>query len=624
MPVLLLLFILLPFLLRAQNEAQSIELAQLPVSATRVYNFAKGCRLENIDSNLLKINQLQSLSEVLQQQSGLSMKAYSISGLSSASARGTGAGHTAVLWNGFNLQNNMNGVIDFNLLPTFIADKILLQSGGETPLNGNGAVGGTIHLQNTTEKIQHKAMLGLGSFSDYRAAVVTGFEGKNYTASFKINYITAKNDFSFQDWTQVGKPTRQQTNASTQQINILQHNAIQLTPNQSVTTDFWFQDAVRGIPPSITEKSSDAAQKDRALRLAIAWKLQKNNWHWENRIGVFDEFLNFKQGKIDDDSKSLVATGVSEAIVTKGKNRFDVGAQYQYIQAFTKNYPTTFYQYRPSIFGAYRLTINDKHIVNTAIRQEIINGKIIPFVASLGWEGSIVKNLTLKSNISKNYKTPTFNDLYWSGAGDANLLPEIGKAGEITATYNLPITSVSHRLETTFFAQKVENWIIWLPQSDNVWRPSNIKTVFSRGLEASYAVKTQFEKTNVSLRLDYQFTRATNAKVAADVIQNSLYKQLIYVPVQKGQVSAQFLHRFLSVFYTHQIYGERFTTSDNSTILPKYHIANLTFSKSFNTKKMQHYTQIKVNNVYNAAYQVISSNPMPRRNVQVSWTIEKR
>jgi vitamin B12 transporter len=610
----------LPFFLIAQNDTSRIQLSQLPVSATRIYNFANGCRLQNIDSNLLKINQLQSLSDVLQQQSGLSMKTYGTSGLSTASARGTGAGHTAVLWNGFNLQNNMNGVIDFNLLPAFIANKILIQSGGETALNGNGAVGGVVHLQNTNEKIEHKAMLALGSFSDYRAGFVTGFEHQNIKSSIKISYATIQNDFSFQDWTQVGKPIRKQENAAAQLLNMIQHNHIQLPNNQLLTTDIWFQTAQRQIAPSITEKGSDAAQKDRAFRFATAWKIPTNNWIFENRVGIFDEFLNFKQGTINDDSRSLVVTGVSEAIFNQNNHRLNIGLQYQYIKAFTENYPSTFYQYRPSIFGAYRLIINEKHIVNTAIRQEIINGSFIPFVASVGWEGKMMDNFKLKSNISKNYKTPTFNDLYWNGAGNANLLPEAGWAGELTGVCFLDKTVFSHKIEVTAFAQKVQNWIIWLPQSDNIWRPSNIKTVFARGLEASYEAKMKLEKANVSFRTDYQFTRSTNAEVAASVIKNSIDKQLIYVPVHKAQFSVQFSHPTLSIFYAHQVFGKRFTTSDNSSALPIYDIANVIFSKSFQIKNTAFYTQFKINNVYNAVYQVIAANPMPGRNFQLSVT----
>jgi vitamin B12 transporter len=611
-------FIFLPFFLIAQNDTSHIELSQMPVSATRIYNFANGCRLQSVDSNLLKINQLQSLSDVLQQQSGLGMKTYSTTGLSTASARGTGAGHTAVLWNGFNLQNNMNGVIDFNLLPAFIANKILIQSGGETALNGNGAVGGVVHLQNTNEKIAHKLMFTLGNFSDYRAAMMTGFEQQNLKSTIKISYSTAENNFSFQDWTQVQKPTRRQTNAAAQQFNILQHNDIQLPHNQTISTDIWFQNAQREIPPSITENSSDAAQKDRTFRLAAAWKIPKNTWVLENRIGIFDEFLNFKQGKINDDSKSLVATGVSEAIFNKNNHRLDIGLQYQYIKAFTENYSTTFYQYRPSIFGAYRLIINEKHIVNTAIRQEIINGNFIPFVASVGWEGKMMENFKLKSNISKNYKTPTFNDLYWNGAGNINLSPEAGWAGELTGIFLGNKQPLSHQLEITAFAQKVQNWIIWLPQSDNIWRPSNIKTVFARGLEASYEAKIQLEKTNCSFRVDYQFTRATNMDVASNVIKSSIDKQLIYVPAHKAQFALQLLHPNLSIFYAHQVFGKRFTTSDNGAFLPIYAIANATFSKSFQIKNTALYTQLKINNVYNAVYQVIAANPMPGRNVQLS------
>jgi iron complex outermembrane receptor protein len=232
-----------------------------------------------------------------------------------------------------------------------------------------------------------------------------------------------------------------------------------------------------------------------------------------------------------------------------------------------------------------------------------------------------MEGFKLKSNLSKNYKTPTFNDLYWNGAGNANLNPESGWSGEATAVYNFKKNNFSHYIEITTFAQKVGNWIIWLPQQDAIWRPSNIKRVFSRGIEATYNAKTSYETTNYSFRFDYQFTRSTNEEVATNVIKSQLNKQLIYVPLHKAQVALQWLHPKISIFYAHQVFGKRFKTPDNGAYLPIYDIASVTFSKSFHIKNTVLHTQLKINNVYNAVYQVIEAYPMPGRNIQLSVTI---
>src|SRR5574343_1214189 len=81
-----------------------------------------------------------SLADVLSQYSALFVKSYSPGNLASTSMRGMGAQHTAVQWNGINLQSCMNSNIDLNLLPVFFFDQAAIETGANASASANGAI----------------------------------------------------------------------------------------------------------------------------------------------------------------------------------------------------------------------------------------------------------------------------------------------------------------------------------------------------------------------------------------------------------------------------------------------------------------------------------------------------
>lgn len=76
---------------------------ELAVSATY--------KTTNLDAVTTK--SVENLAQLLQENSTVFIKSYGSGSLASVSFRGTGAGHTRVLWNGVSLNSPMNGQIDF-------------------------------------------------------------------------------------------------------------------------------------------------------------------------------------------------------------------------------------------------------------------------------------------------------------------------------------------------------------------------------------------------------------------------------------------------------------------------------------------------------------------------------
>ncbi|WP_133271628.1 TonB-dependent receptor [Hymenobacter radiodurans] len=121
-------------------------LPDVRVQAARPGRFAVGSRLTSIDSLALSQYRTGTLTDVLAARTPLFIKNYGPGQLSSITIRGTSARHTAVLWNGFNINLPSLGEADFALLPAGASTRIDVQHGPAGATYGTGAVGGTVLL----------------------------------------------------------------------------------------------------------------------------------------------------------------------------------------------------------------------------------------------------------------------------------------------------------------------------------------------------------------------------------------------------------------------------------------------------------------------------------------------
>src|SRR6185295_7167637 len=117
------------------------------------------------------------------------------------------------------------------------------------------------------------------------------------------------------------------------------------------------------------------------------------------------------------------------------------------------------------------------------------------------------------------------------------------------------------------------------------------------------------------------FTKSTNRKTAQVLGEETIGKQLIYIPEHVANAHASMGFRKFSLTYTHVYVGVRYTTSDNFLSLPAYHFANLQIQKNFILKKNSFGLFFKVNNLFDSDYQVIAYRAMPGRNYSAGINI---
>lgn len=600
---------------------------EVQISSSRLNRFATGSKVVEIDSMILSQNNNNTLAELLANESQVFVKSYGIAGLSSPSFRGTNANQTAILWNGFNISSPMNGMHDLALLPVQFANDIKIQYGGSSALWGSGAIGGTIHLLNTpafNKGLSASTSLSLGSFQDQQENIQVGISTKRFISTTSFFHHEAKNNFSYKNIAQFGKPEQKMSNAEFNQNGVLQENYIKLTPYQTLSFRFWYQHNHRNIPGSMTVAENKADQRDEAIRSTVEWQRIKNKTSYFVRAAYFDENLNYNDPQINLKSSSQSKSFISEAELKYklSENQWiNIGLNNTYNQGITENYNHTPTQNRTSFFGSYQLKNKKSTFKNTlSARQEFVSNGLNPFTASFGSELWVLKNIRLRGNISKNYRIPTLNDLYWAQGGNPNLLPEDGLSEEIGLAYMLCKDNFAIESELTGLNSNVKNWIMWIPNDVGIWSPRNVVEVWSRGIEADLKLFYTLGKVKTSLNFQYQFIKTTNEKITTND-QSSLQKQLIYTPTEKMVTHWSVEFKRFRIGLTYNYVGYRYTTSDNMQYLDPYYTLNADLSKTWFVNTLKIKTYIQVNNITNQSYQIIAFYPTPLQSIQAGLVL---
>ena len=205
---------------------------------------------------------------------------------------------------------------------------------------------------------------------------------------------------------------------------------------------------------------------------------------------------------------------------------------------------------------------------------------------------------TLKLDASKNFRIPTYNDLYWSSAGNPELNPEKSLQAELGNQFSFQNMDAG----VTFYFNDVSDMIRWLPGTDGIWRPGNEDEVAIYGLESFFNWNKSFSKDQrLDARLSYAYTISENQETS---------RQLIYVPFHKatGNLSYSY-HQFtpsIQVLYNGSVY----TRTDHSDELPGYFLANFGLAYDINQQQNLELGG-SVNNVFNTEYQNVEDRWMP-------------
>ena len=609
-----------------KNNTDTVhQLSTVSVSTERLNFCSVGYKIEIIDSLTLAESRALTATDLISSYTSIYIKSYGLDNISSIMFRGTAAGHTGIFWNGIAVNTPNLGTYDLSLIPASFFNSVEIKHGGASALYGSGNIGGSIFFGNEpvfNKQLSASINQSIGSFSTYLTNGSFNISDKNIFSKTCFFIKNAENNFPYTDYSQLSFPREQMKNDQVAQYGLMNDTYIRLSKTQILGISLWHENSSRNIPASIVSGSSKAFQTDKAERAMLSWKINDPKISFQIKTAYLNDYYNYNDSVVKINSTYKTNTFIAETEADKiiGNNRIHFGLNWK---ADIANI-TTYSSRKEENSGAAFLSLIHRFpligwTVNINLRQEFVETYKAPFSPSFGIEGKLIKNLIFSGSVSKNFRTPTFNERYYQPGGNTQLKPETSWNEEAGLTYLLKNNSQFHLdINATFYNSMINDFIIWIPVSSNVSEAENILKVHCRGIESS--VKSALTKGSFIFSFDcsYTFSYSTYEKevTAGDI---SLHKQLIYVPLNDvcGTFRISYKKNYF-ISYNQTFTGKRFITADNLTLLPAYTIGNVGISGVFKINKVKADIQFSARNIWSEHYYPVEWMPMPEINYMVT------
>ena len=594
----------------AQNDSIT-QLEEVIVSDIKIKKFSEGYKVQTLSDSVITRNNI-SLTSLLRFNSTIYFRENGIGGTSSASFRGTSASQTAVVWNGININSQLNGQTDFNTVSVNNYDNIDIRSGGGSVQYGSGAIGGSIHLNNEFKFSNHfsnRLRVSYGSFNTSKVNYKVKYGNKKVYTDLGIDAVNSDNDHKY-----LGTEFRNQ-NGEFKNINLNASFGLFLSDNNLLKfyqNTFLGERNFSGILSGTSISPSNDGYEDINSRSLLTWKSFGESYVSKLSVAHLHEMYRF----FDNKDSEEYDFGKSNNIYSKYEFLYHLNediqlnaiADYSFIQGEGTNFGNADDRNIFSAVVLYKHTLSDRFNYGLSLRQEATSDYDSPLLFALDAKYTFSPYYSIKFNGSRNYRIPTYNDLYWvgpGGLGNPDLKPETSIQAEIGQEVHYKGITLS----VNGYYINAKDLIRWIPVSGTVWSPVNIDEVESYGVELGVTYKKQWNNHTLLLQNNYAYT------VSEDKERE---KQLIYVPFHKATSSISYGYKRFSMFYQLLYNGAVFITTDNSREIEGYDVSNTGVSFAYLKSQNKEFTvDFRVNNIYNRNYQNVGFRPMPNRNYQI-------
>ncbi len=158
----------------------------------------------------------------------------------------------------------------------------------------------------------------------------------------------------------------------------------------------------------------------------------------------------------------------------------------------------------------------------------------------LGLIYSPLERTNIKLHYGQAFRPPTFNDLFWPGAGNTRLKPEKGTSYEIN--FDQALSNNKAVFSAGLFRWEVKDKIQWVPDASGNWQPQNVNEQNTWGGEAGIQWNPIKELT-FSLGYTYLNSKQKNLELQ-NALTNSLAlveRKAMAVPEHQARLTVGYL-----------------------------------------------------------------------------------
>ena len=236
------------------------------------------------------------------------------------------------------------------------------------------------------------------------------------------------------------------------------------------------------------------------------------------------------------------------------------------------------------------------------------------------------KELSIRAYAKKSFRMPTFNDLYYTEIGNAQLKPESALQYNVGLSYDRQWPSGLFRffhLQTDVYYNSVHDKIVAYPKGQQFrWTMLNLGRVHIKGID----VETELTVVPVSGllvtgRLQYTYQDARDVTDPEDTFYRD---QIPYIPWHSGTAILNIQYKKWDFNYSFIYAGERYNQQENIkyNYMQPWYTSDLSLSYRFKIKETAFRITGEVNNVFSQDYDVILNYPMPKRNYGLTLDVK--
>lgn len=226
----------------------------------------------------------------------------------------------------------------------------------------------------------------------------------------------------------------------------------------------------------------------------------------------------------------------------------------------------------------------------------------------------------------RSFRMPTFNDLYYTDMGNAQLQPETAlqyNAGFVFEKDWRQGVIRHFRWQTDAYYNSIHDKIVAYPKGQQFrWTMLNLGRVHIKGIdiETELAV-APLPDLVLSTRLQYTYQDARDVTNATDTYYRH---QIPYIPWHSGSAIVGLTYRQWDFNYSFIYAGERYNQQENIAYnyMPSWYTSDLSASYRFLMGKKILRVTAEINNLLDQQYDVILNYPMPGRNFALTLELK--
>lgn len=641
---------------RHNSNSSSISLDEVVVSADKLKK--EIIPVQVLSGETLKKLSVHSVADAVRYFSGAQVKDYGgIGGLKTVNIRSMGSHHVGVFYDGIELGNAQNGVVDLGRFSLDNMEAITLYNGQKSALfqpARDYASASAIYLQTRKpvfkEKKRYNLNLGLkgGSFQTINPSVLYEYKlSDKVSLSFSSEFLYTSGKYKFSYTKKNGYDTtevRKNGDVRMFRVETALWGKIEKGEWQAKV---YYYNSERGYPgASVREEPGKFKHQDRQWddNFFVQGTFRKHIG------GLYSILLNGKYAYdylhyLSDPRKDVTTMYVNnhykqQETYISAAHLFSIlpwwnislsnDFQWNTLDADLVDFV---YPNRYTFLSAVASSVNlNRFKLQASLLHTYVNDKTRTVGANAGdksvftpsvvvsWQPFKRDNFHLRAFYKRVFRMPTLNDLYYTFIGNKDLDPEYTNQYNIGATYAIDFKRAFFNrveLQVDAYYNEVEDKIIAMPTSNQFrWTMLNLGYVEIRGVDAAIQGYLRIGKVNISPRLSYTYQKAQDF---TDKKSQWYGGQIPYIPWHSASMIISGSYKNWSWNYSYIYTGKRYEAVANipENYAQPWYTHDFSLSRSFAFKPFEMRVTAEINNIFNQQYEVVQCYPMPGTNFKI-------